>query len=324
MPYRPERSPLPALSLAEAFAQLAAATRLSLPPPESADEAAAVAALLRAAGPQLAAKAAPNGLLARLCGDRRFEGETGGRGLPKTAHAALAKGEAFAAAEGDLWIIEPNGDGSYTLSHAHVESHREVAPRLADWLAAEAAALAPKSKARSPKAAEGKPAIDALVAALASLCGADVAATLSATPAQKRHTRWEYAVAAVAACGPVWSPALLAATEGRLLHRVLRGRLFETDDETCIVEPDDDELDGINPIVVKRYPKAARKLLLAGHIVAADGPEVWLILRKADGEQMSWGITLYHLAPEGFEELAPSVEAWLAGELERARAQLAG
>ena len=323
MPFRPEVSPRPPITLAEAIARLAAVTKLPLPPPEGADEREAVAALLRAGGAALGAAAAQGSLLSRVCGPQRFASEPNPRQLPKSARAALKGGEVFAAEEGDVWILSPNGDGRYALSHAHVESHREVAPTLADWLAAEAAALSPAPK-KAAKVAEGKEAIDALLVRFAALGGADVAATLAATAATTKQTRWEYVVAAAAACGPVWSPALLGALEGRLLHRVLTGKLHDSEDETCIVEPDDDELDGVNPIVVKRYPKAARALLEAGHFVASAGPEVWLILRKADGAQMKWGITLYHIAPDGFEQLATSVEAWLEGELARVEAALGG
>jgi hypothetical protein len=123
-------------------------------------------------------------------------------------------------------------------------------------------------------------------------------------------------VRAARACGAVWSPEVLAALDGRLLGRVLAGRLDDTEDEACIVEEDDDELDGINPIYVRRYPKAARKFLESGHFVASAGPELWLIMRDAKGALMNWNIVVYHIGYEGFEELG-SLEGWLSFELER-------
>ena len=108
----------------------------------------------------------------------------------------------------------------------------------------------------------------------------------------------------------------MEALDGRLLGRVLRWRLDDSDDESCIVEESEKDLDGINPIYVKRYPKAARALLTSGHFIASSGPELWLLLREPTGKLMNLKITLFHTAYDGFEALGV-LEDWLKGEVDR-------
>ncbi len=325
MPFRPETSAPPPATFTDTLHRLAALAATSPPAIPAGNELEQVEAVLSALAPALRATALPGSLLARVVGDARFDGEPSERALPKPARAALKKGQAFASSDADIWLVAPNGDGTWFVGHAHPESYREVAPTLTAWLAQEAdaiaAARAPKPK-KAAKQAEGKPAIDASLARLAALGGHDVAPILTTVKATTKMTRWDYTLTAVKACGPAWSEAVLAKLDGRLLGRVLAGKLDDTDDETCIVEEDDDELDGVNPIYVKRYPKAARSLLTSGHFIASSGPEVWLLTRDAKGAQMNWGITLYHAAPDGFEQIATSIEAWLEVEVRRVEATL--
>ena len=315
MPFVAERSAQSAPSLDVTLSRLGALAGVEVPRTPGPERAMLLAALPALSG--LAASGLPLvGLLSRLIVGPRFDGEPSLRSLPRPAQKALKAGEVFASADADVWILEEQPDGTARISHAHPESFEVLGETLAAWLAAEVdrliSARAPKSK-KSAAGAVGKPAIDA---ALARLACTDVSATLAALALGKNDTRWHYLLRAVAACGPAWSPALLAKLEGRLLGRVLTGRLNDTEDETCLVEPGDDDLDGVNPIYVDRYPAAAKKVLTSGHFVAASGPEVWLQIRDAKGAKMSWDIHLFHTAPEGFESLG-TLEAWLAYEVAR-------
>lgn len=333
MPFRFERSPAAAPDLATSLARLAALAGAKPPPVSGSERDAFVAAL-----PALSTSLAPllpalgGSLLARLLAGPRFDGEPEARHLPKEARKALKAGEVFASSDADVWILEAQKDGTARISHAHPESFRVLGETMGEWLASEARAVEsaraprpakaakatkpatkPAKPAKPAKVAVGKPAIDA---ALARLATGDLTAKLAATAADRNDTRWHYLLRAVRACGPVWAPDLLAKLEGRLLGRVLTGRLHDSEDEACLVEEGDTELDGVNPIYVGRYPKAARAVLTDGHIVASSGPEVWVILREAKGAKMSWNILLHHAGPEGFEELG-NLEAWLAHEVER-------
>lgn len=318
--FRPEAAAGPvSWDLATALGHLARMAGGAAPPVVGTERDAFIAAL-----PQLSVTLAPlvpdlgGGLLARLIAGPRFDGEPDPDCLPPAARDALDAGEILASADADLWIIEERSDGTARVSHAHPESFEVIAESLGEWLTEEARRL---SAARAPKSKKpvGKPAIDAALARLAAAHGADgaeVAALLASTLAGRQDTRWDYLLRAVAACGPIWPAALHDALRGRLLGRVLSGQLHDNEDEACIVEEDEQDLDGVNPVYVGRYPRAARAVLSSGHIVASSGPELWVLLRDAKGAKMSWSITLYHAGYEGFEALG-TLEAWLDGELQR-------
>lgn len=322
MPFHPERAPEPTPDLATALARLAALVSVPAPVVQGPEREAFLAALpalagLSALGPAL------GGLLARLIVGPRFDGEPDPASLPKAARKALKHGEIFASADADVWILEELPDGTARISHAHPESFEVLGESLAAWLTAEVARIAAaraastkgkaKGKAKEEAAAVGKPAIDT---ALARLAAGDVSAKLAALAPASQDTRWDYLLRAVRACGGAWKPGVIAALDGRLLGRVLSERLHDTDDEACIVEPNDKDLDGVNPIYVARYPKAARKVLEAGHFIASAGSELWILMRDAKGQKMSWTIHLYHAGYEGFEALG-TLEEWLAFEVAR-------
>lgn len=303
--------------------------------PQEGPERARFDAALRACGPLLQPLCAGLGgsLLGRFLRDARFEGEgeVSPKRYPKEARSALQKGEIVASSDADAWVFWTQKSGAVQVSHAHPESFVVLGESIAEWLSAEAAQLeAARSKKKAPKkgasaaAAEGKPAIDAALVRLVQLSGGPDPSAKLATLAHKRDvTRWGYFRAALAACGAAWSPALLGVTKGRLLGRCLSGTLHDGD-EPAEVEDGDDDLDGINPVYVKRYPKAAQKLLREvkpGNFVASSGPEVWFLLWDAKGAKSSWNITLHHAAHDGYEALG-TLEAWLAAEVSRVEAAL--
>lgn len=319
--FRAERPPTVEPDLAASLARLAGLAGAPAPLVAAGEERAAFFAVLPALHTAFAplVPALGGSLLARLIAGPRFDGEPEARTLPKEARRALKSGEILASAESDVWILEPQPDGTARVSHAHPESFAVLGESMALWLAAEArvveAARAPKVKKGTAKPVVGKPAIDAALVRLAG--SSDVSATLAATPMGRNENRWQYLIKAVGACGPVWSPALLLRLEGRLLGRLLAGALHDNDDEACILDEGDEVEPGVNPVYLRRYPKPAREHLEAGHIVASAGTEHWVIRREAKGAPSSWGISIYHTSYDGFEHLGDSVEAWLAFELDR-------
>lgn len=308
-PFRAERTPRAEPDLAASVSRLCSLAGAAPPPLHGNEREALLAAL-----PALAVALNPlraalgGGLLARLLWGPRFDGEP---------WKAPRRGEVFASAEADVWVLEPRADGTARVTHTHPESVSVLGETVALWLAREAdaveAARAPRK--RVGKALAGKPAIDDALARLAGT--ASVSSVLAATAHAKQAYRWQYLLLAVKACGSVWPAPVLQALEGRLLGRVLAGRLNDNDDEACICEEGEPVLEGVNPVYLGRYPRAAREHLESGHIVASSGTEHWVIRREAKGAPMNWGIRLFHCDHDGFEELGSSVEAWLAFELDR-------
>ena len=327
-----EALPPTPVTLAEAFARLgvlAGATRddvASRLPALAGSEREALFAGLAALAPLLAPLQAerPGSLLGRLLSGDPFDGEVSSRALPKEARKALKAGEVVASSDADVWIFVERPDGSVQVSHAHPESFAVLGESVAEWLAAEAAAIEaarkPKKKPAKKSAEVGKPAIDAALCRLLDLAGTKegLQAKLTATPHPTKLTRWQYFARALDLCVGAWDMAALAPLEGRLLGRLLSGRPNDTDDETCEVDERDKELDGINPVYVKRYPKHAQKLVAEvrpTHFVASSGPEIWFILLEAKGAPSSWNVSVHHAAYDGYELLSPTLEGWLANEV---------
>ena len=284
-----EALPPTPVTLAEAFARLgvlAGATRddvASRLPALAGSEREALFAGLAALAPLLAPLQAerPGSLLGRLLSGDPFDGEVSSRALPKEARKALKAGEVVASSDADVWIFVERPDGSVQVSHAHPESFAVLGESVAEWLAAEAAAIEaarkPKKKPAKKSAEVGKPAIDAALCRLLDLAGTKegLQAKLTATPHPTKLTRWQY---------------------------------YERDKE----------LDGINPVYVKRYPKHAQKLVAEvrpTHFVASSGPEIWFILLEAKGAPSSWNVSVHHAAYDGYELLSPTLEGWLANEV---------
>lgn len=315
------------------LAELACVSREALVgclPATKGNERADFDAALAACRALLAPLSKTNSLLGRFLRDERFdgEGEVSPRSLPKEARAALKKGEVVASSDADVWIMVPREGGAVQVSHAHPESFEILGESIAEWLMGEAEALESATKKKSKSSAakgagktlDGKPAIDAALAALVSLSGGkDVGPTLSALKHDAKSTRWKYLLQASKACAHAWSPAVMAALEGRLLGRVLSGAMHDGDEAAEAEEGDD--VDGINPVYIHRYPKAAQKpmkLVKPSCFVASSGPEVWFVLWDAKGAVSSWPITVYHAAHDGFETLG-TLEAWLTAEVVRLR-----
>lgn len=71
------------------------------------------------------------------------------------------------------------------------------------------------------------------------------------------------------------------ALKGTLLLRLLEDRPHDGD-EAVVMDEDDDDLEGVNPIHLKHYPKAARKGLKLGHIIASsESLADWLAKTRA-------------------------------------------
>ncbi len=326
-------APTAAPTLASAFKRLAAIAGvrddeglLARMPPSTGQERADFTAALAACGRLLAPLSKSQSLLGRFLRDECFDGgEVSPRYLPKEAQKALKKGDAVASADADVWIMIDNKDGSVQVSHAHPESFEVLGESIVEWLMVEADALEAASKPKKSKSAqiaEGKPAIDAALTSLAALCGAkdDVAKKLAALKHSNRDTRWKYFLQALKACGQPWSPKVLAAFKGRLFGRCLTGSMHDGD-EAVEVDDKDDDLDGINPVYIRRYPKPAQKpmkLVKPTNFVASKGPEVWFVLWEVQGNCSSWPITLHHAAYDGYEMLG-TLESWLAAEVARAQ-----
>lgn len=331
-------------TMSEAFVRLGA---LAGAPPESIRSRLSTAAhperetfeaALEACRPMLAPLAEPLGgsLLGRFLRDKRFDGDGApARQLPKPARAALKGGEVVATSDADVWIMTPTKSGTQ-VSHAHPESFEVLGETIPEWLYAEVAAVertrrgrgsaSPKGKPKAGAPLAGKAAVDAALTALAELSGnADASDGLGSLAHPTSITKWKYFVAAVSACGGAWSPEVLRALEGRLLGRCLTGRLHDGD-EPVEVEEDDEELDGINPVYVRRYPREARgplQLVKPSNFVASAGPELWFILWDAKGAVSKWNISVHHAAPDGYEVLGETLEQWLASEVEHVRRALA-
>jgi hypothetical protein len=323
-------------TLAQAFLRLGALAGVdpkavtSLLPAETGPEAAAFDAAWPALAPLLQPLRVHLGgsLLGRFLSDERFDGEPPSSYLPKEAKKALKTGEMVASADADVWIFNEKPDGTVQVGHAHPESWAVLGDSLAEWLNGEAdlveAARRPKSKSKAKKEAAGKPVVDELLARLVVLSGGeDPRALLAGLPHARNDNLWKYFQQALAALSSPWSPAVLSALEGRLLGRALSGKLHDTEDESCEWEEGDDDLDGINPIYVKRYPKESRKLI--GEVrptcfVASSGPEIWFILWEAKGHVSSWPISIHHAAYDGYELISPTLEGWLSAEVARVEA----
>lgn len=259
-------------------------------------------------------------LLGRCLRDQRFDGEgTSPRYLPKEARAALKKGEVVATCDADVWIVDAGKEGA-RISHAHPESFEVLGDTIGEWLSLEIDALERPKKAEPSPEKSGKAAIDAALTKLAALSGADVAGALRDVAFPPDETKWKYLRLALAGAKVAWSKEVLDALDGRLLGRCLTGRLHDGDEAEEAEEGDD--VDGINPVFIRRYPKEARKPM--GQVrptcyVASSGPEVWFILWQAGkGTISTWNVSVHHAAPDGYEVLGESLEAWLDGEVERA------
>jgi len=246
-------------------------------------------------------------LLTKLPAGLRFDGEPNPKTFPKDAKKALKKGEIIATSDAAAWIVERQSDGTAKLSFAHPESFAVLGDSLAAWLDAEAGRIEEARRGPAPAGSEGKAAIDALVARIAARAGVDVSATLAALPTGSDRNRWDYACAAIAACGSIWSPEVLRATEGRLLGLVLRGARYDA-------EPDFPWTSD----AMGDYPKSARGSMKDGWFVAARGTEIWYLVRTPRGESamINWKIALHHADVDGYESLG-SVEDWLTREVER-------
>ena len=96
------------------------------------------------------------------------------------------------------------------------------------------------------------------------------------------------------------------ALKGTLLLRLLEDRPHDGD-EAVVMDEDDDDLEGVNPIYLKHYPKAARKGLELGHIIASSDADVWYVTREPDGTTK-----VFHAHPESLEALGDSLADWLA------------
>lgn len=337
--FRPETAASttpPSPTLNDALARLAALAGLDpaallarLPAASGASERDAFLAAIAAVGPLLQPLRPSLGgsLLGRYLGGALFDGEVSARTLPKEAKKALKDGDVVASSDADVWIFVDKPGGHVQVCHAHPESFRILGESVPEWLAEEAAAVEaarrPKPK-RAAAAAAGKPVIDEALARLVELSGGgDVRARLAALKHASGDHRWKYLTQALKALGKPWSPAVLGALEGRLLGRLLAGKPHDTDDEVTEVEEGDDDLDGINPVYVKRYPKAAWKLIAQVKptcFVASSGPEIWFILWEAKGAASSWNISVHHAAYEGYELISPTLEGWLTAEVARVEA----
>jgi hypothetical protein len=248
-------------------------------------------------------------LLTRLPAGLRFDGDPNPKTFPKDAKKALKKGEIIATSDAAAWIVERQPDGAARLSFAHPESFAVLGESLAAWLDAEGGRIEAARRGPAPAGSEGKAAIDALIARIAARAGADVSATLAALPTGNDRNRWDYACAAIAACGPIWSPEVLAATEGRLLGLVLRGARYDAEPDVPWTSD-----------AVDDYPKAARPSMNDGWFIAARRTEIWYMVREPKGKsQIHWKIELHHADVDGYEPLGP-VEAWLTREVERLEA----
>jgi hypothetical protein len=77
-------------------------------------------------------------------------------------------------------------------------------------------------------------------------------------------------------------------------------------DEAVVVE-ENEEIDGVNPIHLKYYPRAARKGLELGHIIASSDADVWYVTREQDGTTK-----VFHAHPESHGLLGDSLPDWIA------------